>query len=514
MFLPSNNMSTTTSIWMKTEEKTQHKPLEKNVEVDVCVIGAGIAGITTAYHLTQEGKSVIVLDDGEVGEGETGRTTAHLAYALDDRFQDMERWIGKEHLQLAAQSHISAIDFIEKTVKDKKIDCDFLRVDGYLFLGPDHDADFLKKERDSAHAIGLKEVTFLETAPTKGFDTGPCLHFPAQGQFHPLKYLHALASSIEKSGGKIYTNTRVTQIEEDEQPVIVHTEGGHTVKTHALVVATNAPINDNAMIYSKQAPYRSFVIALKIPKGAVKPALYWDTQDPYHYVRIQEEKEWDILIAGGEDHKTGQADDMELRLMNLERWTRHRFPMATDIVTRWSGQVMETLDGLAMIGRKPMGKNWSYIATGDSGMGMTHGTIAGILLTDLILNRKNAWEEIYKPGRFELMTTKEFLKENLNVAKAMVSDWVAPSDVKEEADIKPGSGAVVRKGVTKIALYRDPKGTMHRMSAVCPHKGCIVQWNDGEKSWDCPCHGSRYDARGNVLNGPTLKPLSPTTDSD
>jgi Rieske Fe-S protein len=232
--------------------------------------------------------------------------------------------------------------------------------------------------------------------------------------------------------------------------------------------------------------------------GSIPRALYWDTADPYHYVRLS----GDILIVGGEDHKTGQKDDGEERLRRLESWTRERFPIGR-VEFRWSGQVMEPVDGLGYIGRNPGDKQHVYVATGDSGHGMTHGTIAGILITDLILGRSNEWENLYDPGRKSIRSTGEYIKENLNVAK-QYTDYLWPGEARSEDAIRPGQGAVVRQGLTKVAVYRDEAGTLHRASAVCPHLGCIVHWNSLEQSWDCPCHGSRFNVEGGVLNGPAL----------
>lgn len=477
--------------------------------MDICIIGGGIAGITTAYLLAKKGANVVLLEKGPILRGETERTTAHLTNAIDDRYTEIERIHGEERMKLAAQSHTQAIDFIERVVDDEKIDCDFKRVDGYLFLGPHDKESLLDDELDAAHRAGLLTVEKLPRLQLGERDFGPCLRFPKQGQFHPTKYLSALAKAAEKAGARIFTLSGVENIEEHSLPVQVRTEQGHTVTAHTLIVTTNAPINDNVMIYSKQAPYRTFVIGVKMPPGSIPLALYWDTLDPYHYIRYAED---DVLIVGGEDHKTGQEDDMERRLSRLEQWTRAHFPMAGEVVYRWSGQVLETIDGLAMIGRKPMGKEWSFIATGDSGMGMTHGTIAGLVLSELATGGDHPWKELYDPARTRVKAGMEFLKENANVGMNLVQDWVKPSEKEKPEDIQPGSGAVLRKGTTKIALYRDDKGAFHACSAVCPHKGCIVEWNDGEKSWDCPCHGSRYTATGEVLTGPTLKDLEPLPD--
>jgi Rieske Fe-S protein len=241
--------------------------------------------------------------------------------------------------------------------------------------------------------------------------------------------------------------------------------------------------------------------------------LYWDTPDPYHYIRLQEvdarldpARLDDILIVGGEDHKTGQEDDADERFKCLEDWTRERFPMVKSIDFRWSGQVMEPVDYMGFIGRNPGVDEHIYIATGDSGNGITHGTIAGMLLSDLILGKENPWEKLYDPSRKTLRAAGEFLKENLNVA-AQYADWARQSEVGSYDEIEPGSGAVVRRGTSKVAVFKDEQGTIHERSAVCTHLYCIVNWNTAERTWDCPCHGSRFDPYGNVVNGPAISPL-------
>jgi nitrite reductase/ring-hydroxylating ferredoxin subunit len=281
-------------------------------------------------------------------------------------------------------------------------------------------------------------------------------------------------------------------------------------------VATNSPFVDLFAIHTKQAPYYTYVIAARIPTGGVTPALYWDTHDPYHYVRVQtttnaalggdNPEPADLLIVGGEDHKSGQASDAESRFASLERWMREHFPAVREVEFRWSGQVMETQDGLGFIGRNPLDAGNVYVATGDSGMGMTHGTIAGMLICDLIQGRPNRWTTLYDPSRIRLGAVGDFLKENLNVA-AQYASYLTPGDVESVDQILPNTGAVLREGARKVAVFRDETGEVHRMSAVCTHLGCIVAWNRAASTWDCPCHGSRFDARGRVLNGPASSDL-------
>jgi glycine/D-amino acid oxidase-like deaminating enzyme/nitrite reductase/ring-hydroxylating ferredoxin subunit len=495
----------TTSPWMDTAEVAKHQTLTADKTADVCVVGAGIAGLTTAYLLALEGKSVVVVDDGPIGGGQTQRTSAHLSSAIDDRFVELERIHGEEGSRLAAESHASAIDRIEAIATEEAIACDFRRVDGYLFNAPGQPDDLLEQERKAAHRAGLMDVAFVPRAPLP-FDTGRCLRFPRQGQFHPLKYLAGLAQAFRKKGGTIHTNTHAARIDGGT----VHTERGPVINAAAVVVATNTPINDLVAIHTKQAPYLTYAIGAPVPPHSIEHALYWDTLDAYHYIRLQPTSGKDLLIVGGEDHKAGQTDDQAARWDRLEAWARERFPTMEDVEYRWSGMVMETTDGLAFIGRNPMDNENVYIATGDSGMGLTHGTIAGILLTDLIVGRENAWAKIYDPSRKPVwgMAWKEFLVENVNVAKEYVKDWLGGSEVSSTDDIARGEGAVIRRGLTKVAIYRDTHGALHEFSAICPHLGCIVHWNDAEKTWDCPCHGSRFDRNGRVVCGPANSALN------
>lgn len=508
----STDSGRTTSVWMNTEVP-ELPPLTSDIRSTVCVIGAGIAGMTTAYLLARAGRAVVVIDDGPIGGGETGRTTAHLTAALDDRYIEIEKMHGEGGSLIAAESHTAAINRVESIVALEDIDCDFERVDGYLFLGGDDKKDLLEDELRAAQRAGLSDVKLVERAPLDFFDTGSALKFPRQAQFHPLKYLNGLARAIIRDGGQIYCGTHADKIE-DGEPAKITTSSGHVILADDIVVATNTPVNDWVIIHTKQAPYRSFVIGARVPKGSIPRGLYWDTPDPYHYIRLQDadsssggRTEHEILIIGGEDHKTGQANDAAERFRCLEEWARARFPMIEEIEYRWSGQVIEPVDYMGFIGKNPGNDEHIYIATGDSGNGMTHGTVAGILLTDLILGRKNNWSSLYDPARISLRATPEFAKENLNVAK-QYADYLNDEEAPNMESIAPGTGAVVTVGKKRIAAYRDEAGQLHQCSAICTHLYCIVNWNTAEKSWDCPCHGSRFDPYGKVMNGPAISPLS------
>lgn len=513
----SHNSGTETSgsklsFWLDSSDPLKYETLSGDLQADVVIVGAGISGITTAYCLAKSGKKVVVLEDGNVGSGETGRTTAHIVNALDDRYSEIERYHGENGARIAAESHTAAIDFIERTVNEENIDCDFKRVDGYLFLHPSDKESTLHDELAATHRAGIN-TELLDEVPGISHEGGPCLKYPDQGQFHPMKYLKGLSDAFIRMGGRIFTETRADSISEGSVSA-----GGFTVNAPHVVVATNTPVNDRFAMHTKQHPYRTYVIGAKIRKEHIRPALWWDTGDqnskwitmPYNYVRTQDlDDEHYLLIHGGADHKTGQAEEENIseenRYDNLESWLRSRFPQAGEVIYRWSGQVMEPLDSMGYIGKNPGDEN-VYIITGDSGNGMTHGTIGGILLTDLINGKENRWAALYSPSRITLKVAPDYITENINVAR-QYADWLTAGDIETLEELKIGEGAVISSGLKKFAVYRDESGMISSFSAVCPHLGCIVQWNRDEKSFDCPCHGSRFSCTGTVINGPALTDL-------
>jgi glycine/D-amino acid oxidase-like deaminating enzyme/nitrite reductase/ring-hydroxylating ferredoxin subunit len=493
----------TVSYWEASENLLNKRALDNSFETDVCIIGGGIAGLTTAYLLTQAGRQVIVIDDGAIGGGETCRTTAHLSNAIDDRIYRIEEWHGEEKTRLAVDAHTQAINEIERIIETEKIDCDFLRVDGFLIEAEDGEDD-LNKEIDAVRRAGLMEVEFVEQSPIKDFDTGECLRFPNQGQFHVLKYLSGLVKAIEQNGGSIFSTTRAVEWM-GEEAAIVKTANGQIIHAQSIVLATNYPIMSK--MFTKLPAYRTYVIGMRVPKDSIEKSLIWDTANPYRYVRIQPENDYDVLIVGGEDHRTGQAEDFDARFGRLVQWTQKRFPMAEEILYKWSGQFLETHDGLAFIGRFSGSEPNVYLITGDSGMGMTHGTIGGMLVSDLILGRDNPWVEVFDPSRLATQSITEAIPEIVSSTLPYV-DWITGGDVSTADEIKNGQGAIISHGTTKIAAYRDEEGKLYQRSAVCAHLGCIVRFNSLEKTWDCPCHGSRYGVDGHAINTPAFTGLA------
>ncbi len=496
--------TSTSSVWSLDNPVRTGAPLAGNTRYDVGVIGAGIAGLTTAYLLACEGKSVVVLDaKPAVAGGETEFTTAHLSWVIDDRFARVASIRGDETAKLAAKSHLAAIDLIEEIVKRENIACDFRRTDGFLFPGVDGN-EIIRDEVLALTRLGLI-FEHVDHVPLPAFATGPALRFPDNGQFHPLKYLSDIAGLIRKKGGVIHTDTQVVKVE-NGSPCVAHTQSGHTITADAIVIATNTPFDAGLSLHFKLAAYVTYAIALQMPAGYVSPALFWDTENPYHYVRTAHGTDTEFLIVGGEDHKTGQAQDQQERWERLETWARKRFPEAGPVRHHWSGQVFETPDGLGLIGRAPGFRDNLYVITGDSGMGMTHGTLGARLVSDLILGRTNEFAGVYSPSRWMPGALKTLLEENANLA-AQYGDWLTGGEVKSATEIPNGHGAIIRHGLSKSAVYKDDKGQVHEMSAVCPHLGGVVQWNPGEKSWDCPCHGSRFSCKGDVQHGPAVEGL-------
>lgn len=500
------------SYWIDSVKPAEYKSLSEDKKTDVLVVGGGLAGVTTAYCLLKAGKKVVLVEDGLIASGETGRTTAHITAALDDRYYDIENVFGAEGSRIAAESHTSAIEWIASTVKHENIDCNFERVDGFLFLHPSDKIENLRKEFEASQKAGLKTEWVEHTHHVTAYQ-GPSIKYPDQAQFHILKYINALAQAVVKMGGEIYTRSHVENVNSKGAKC-----NGFEINAEQIVVATNSPINDMVTMHTKQSPFRTYVIGAKIRKGQLPHSLWWDTGDmnskwmtaPYHYVRVQSfDDEYDLLISGGEDHKTGQADDEgineEDRYDALEGWTKKHFPAIGDIVFRWSGQVIEPLDYMGFIGKNPGDEN-IYIITGDSGNGMTHTTIAGLIITDLIEGKENKWASLYSPKRIPIKLPGRFLSETLNMAK-QYGDFLKKGDIKEAEQLSNGDGAILSKGLRKIAMYRDASGALHSFSAVCPHLGCVVQWNADEKTFDCPCHGSRFSKEGVVINGPAVSNL-------
>jgi glycine/D-amino acid oxidase-like deaminating enzyme/nitrite reductase/ring-hydroxylating ferredoxin subunit len=492
------------SLWMDIDVAPDAAALRKNMRADTVIIGSGIAGLSTAYELSGQGQKVIVLDRGRIGSGMTARTTAHLNANNDDGLRGMIERRGEKLTKDFYVSQSAAIARIETIQSSESIACDFRRLDGVLFPGPQTSQSEIDAERDAAHKVGMR-AEIAVGLPFRGHDKTRSLRFPDQATFHPTKYLQGLARCIQARGGMLFADTAVIGVDEDTEGVVVKTEGGKEIRAKCAVVATNSPINDRVALHSKQAPYRTYAMALMLPRGGLPDALYWDTLDPYHYVRLQPGTDGDYLIVGGADHKSGEADDAEIRYEALEAWIRNLVPSLGGVTHRWSGQILDTIDYSSFSGRNPGNRN-IYVHTGDSGQGITHGVVGSLIIASAIMPGRELWQELYGPGRKTASALSTFISENLTAVKNF-AEYVAPGEVGSFDEIAPGKGAIVRYGLKKVAAYRDENGALHARSAACTHLGCHLHWNSFERCWDCPCHGSQFGINGAVLNGPAIHPL-------
>ena len=495
------------SLWMSEGLSIPAEHLGVDSHCDVVVIGAGIAGLSCASELVRHGRSVIVIDRGPIGGGMSARTTAHLASALDDLYSELIKVHGEAQARLYHDSQVAAINRIEANCDE--IDADFARVDGYLFPAePGHFA-MLEEEFDACMKTGV-DVEWCDTVPIPGIEARRCLRFSRQARFDPAKYLAGLAAQITQAGGQLYSNTAYVAHETDDGGVIIQTETGHRIRALAAIFATNSPVNDRVAIHPKQTPFRTYAIAGKVPKGSVVDALYWDTLEAYHYARLQPfDVDSDMLIVGGEDHRAGEAHDMDGRLSALAEWTRQAFPSFGDVEHRWSGQVLEPIDFMPFSGRNP-GDHNIYVHSGDSGQGITNGVAGALTIVPLILGQDVPFADLFAPARKPIRgaALSEFARGQAGVL-SNIAEHLGPSEVHSTDEIEPGQGAILRDGsLGKLAIYRTEQGELVRRSAICTHMGCVVHWNPLEKCWDCPCHGSQFAPEGQVLNGPAISPLS------
>ena len=498
--------------WSQGIQRHKHPHLSSKITVDVAIIGAGMTGLTCAYELKKAGLNVAVIDMGSVAAGESGHTTAHLTEIVDARYSGISRKFNFEAARLIQQESRSAIDYIESTAEVLGISNSIKRVPGYLYAESSDQLSNLDSEFRACLDLDLP-VQMLKSLPLP-FSVEAAMRIENQARLQPVAYLSALAQAISGDGSYVFEHTRMLDIEEDE-PCLVRTSLGE-IRARSVVVATNVPVNNRFFIHTKVAAYRTYAIAAKLKAEPKQDALYWDLDDPYHYIRKAEGFGQELLyIIGGEDHKTGTIEHTDAAFMRLENYIESLFGIEA-MQSRWSGQIIEPADGLPYIGLNAM-SNHVYIATGYSGQGMTFGTMAGRLLCDLITGQENQLAECVNARRMHVRASfKTFVGENADYPYHLISDPLRKSKQQNEtsvSELPKNSGQVMKVNGEFIAAYRDENGEMSALSAVCPHLGCLVAWNDAEKSWDCPCHGSRFTCRGEVLNGPALSNLDqrPTT---
>jgi glycine/D-amino acid oxidase-like deaminating enzyme/nitrite reductase/ring-hydroxylating ferredoxin subunit len=498
----------TGSYWEDSASVSRYPRLDRDLTVDVVVIGAGITGLTAAYLLKKSGCTVAVIDRARAGGVDSTLTTAHVTCVTDEDLSALVRHFGRDHAWAAWDAGLAAIEQIDRIVRQEDIECEWTWVDGYKHAcDATRDADALRREAALADELGF-EARYLDAVPYFGV---PGVEYGGQAKFHPRKYLAALATLVDGGGSHVFEHTESEEVTED--PLAVGANS-HTISCGYVVIATHTPLMGKTNVatalglQTKLYLYTSYAIGGRLPKGTVPEACFWDTADPYHYLRVDSHRGFDYAIYGGRDHKTGQQQDTAACFDALEQEARAVLPQL-EIQHRWSGQVVETNDGLPFIGETSARQ---FAATGYAGNGMTFGTLAGMMAHDCVLGRRNPWRDLFDPGRAKVLGgTWDYIKENIDYPYYLIRDRFAGPEGRTLRAVRRGEGKVVEVNGQRVAAYRDDKGRVTRLSPVCTHLGCEVRWNGAEQTWDCPCHGSRFKPGGAVLSGPAETPLERLT---
>jgi glycine/D-amino acid oxidase-like deaminating enzyme/Rieske Fe-S protein len=491
-----------TSLWQSTAEDFNSWGTDlANVIYDVVIVGGGITGLVTGLRLQEAGKKCLILEAWNIGFGTTGGTTAHLNTLLDVPYSTIIKNFGEEGAKLVALAAREGVDLLHENVKRYTIDCELEESDALLYAQNDQQIKVLGEIYDACKTVGL-DVNYQSVLPADiPFESA--MSVKRQAKFHPLKYIQALAHEFENLGGHLFEHTRVETVEEDD--ILRIKTNATEFRSHSLVYATHIPPGVN-ILHLRCMPYRSYAMAVKI-EGEYPQELLYDMYDPYHYIRSQKINGETYLIVGGEDHKTAHEENTEKCFLHLENYIRKHFQV-TEISNKWSSQYYEPVDGLPYIGHFPGHAKNVFVATGFGGNGMTYSHVAAITLSRLLLGEPTEYEKLFSPARMKPVAGfASFVEHNADVVNQFVGKWFASEKLEEVVGLAPGEGKVVQYHGETIALNKDHEGHLHAVSPVCTHMKCAVAWNLSEQSWDCPCHGARYNQDGDVLNGPASKSL-------
>ncbi|MDQ3920248.1 MAG: FAD-dependent oxidoreductase [Acidobacteriota bacterium] len=494
------------SLWIATTPETDYPRLPEDLTVDVAVLGGGITGIATAYLLKQSGATVAVVEAGRIVKGVTGNTTAKITSLHSLIYDHLISQFGEERARLYGEAQEAAKEKIDAVASGLNIDCDFRRASAYTYTLLDEEVGQVEAEVKAAAMLGLP-ASFVESTELP-FAVKAAVRFDNQAQFHPRKYLLALAERVAGGGSHVFEETRALDVEEGDTCTVKTSRG--TIRAKSVVFATHFPYQDPNVYFAAMHPVRSYVLGCRL-NGPVPQGMYVSVGTPHHSVRNNPYEGGEIVMLGGEHHKTGQGGDTSDHYLRLEEWARANFDVHS-VEFRWSTQDNSTVDQVPYIGKLSAGSERLYVATGFGGWGMTNSHVAAMLLTDMISGKKNDWEDVFDPSRFKPVTSaRDFVGENLNVAKEFMGDRVSTPELDDLGKIPTGGGEVVEWKGERVAIYKDEGGGIHSCSATCTHMGCIVHWNGAEKSWDCPCHGSRFDFDGRVIQGPANEDLEAKT---
>ena len=498
-----------TSVWLASSERTDYAPLDGGLAVDTAVVGGGIAGLTAAFELVEAGQSVAVVERDRILEGTTGHTTAKLTSLHGLVYDHLIDHFDERRARQYARANEAAIDAVEATVGEYGIDCDFERTLAYTYTRSADERGKIRDEVDAARRLDLP-ATYVESTPLP-YDVAAAVRFDDQARFHPRSYLLALAREVDGADGShVFERTRATDVSGGRRPQVSTDRG--TVRADDVVVATHFPIRDHALYFARLYPKRSYVLDVRL-RGDAPEGMYYRQDEPYFSVRPRPTGDESTVLLGGQNHRTGSGGSTADRYRRLERQARERFDVES-VEYRWSTQDYVSVDAVPFVGKGAPFDEHVYLATGFGGWGMTNGTAAGMILADRILGRANPWSEVYRPTRFDFSASKRDLFEhNTHAMKHFFGDRLGASPTVDVSDIDRGEGGVVDADGDPVGVYRDEDGEYRAVSAVCPHMGCHVEWNDGERSWDCPCHGSRFGYDGSVIDTPAVDDLE-TYDED
>jgi glycine/D-amino acid oxidase-like deaminating enzyme/nitrite reductase/ring-hydroxylating ferredoxin subunit len=492
------------SFWISSTPETDYPPLEDGVLVDVAVVGAGITGVTAAVLLKREGKTVALIDSQRIVQGATGYTTAKVTSGHGASYAAIRKAFGEDGARSYAEANQTALARIAQFVEEDGIDCDFECRSNYVFAESEEEVSKLRQEAEVERRAGL-DVSIVDETPLP-FDVAAALKLENQAQFHPRKYLLALAETLPGDGSHVFEHSRVRNVSHGE-PCVVESDRG-VLRAKDVVLATHVPFMDRGLFFTKAYAHRSYAVAAPLGDGADPDGMYINSGTPTRSIRTILDGDRILIQVGGNGHKLGDERDTPSRYDQLGAFLREHWPQAGEVEYRWSTQDYMAHDKVPYVGRLRRGSEHLHVATGYSKWGMTNGTAAAMILTDTILGRENAWAELFDAKRLPPRPALgSFLRENLGSGFHFLGGRLARPERRTVESLAPGDGAIIRVHGRKTAVYRDDEGTLHGLSPLCRHLWCLVEWNAAERSWDCPCHGSRYDAEGRAIQGPTTEDL-------
>jgi len=491
------------SYWMASTSQPDYPILNEDLKVDVAIIGGGFSGIACGYMLIKEGVKACILEADHILQGTTGHTTAKITSQHGLIYNKIKSKMSEELAKQYAEANESAINIIEKIAQEHKIQCDYISQSAYVYTLQDKYVQKISDEANTASSLGIK-ASYLDEIPL-AIPVKAAVRFDNQAQFHPRKFLLALAKEVVNGGSKIFEQTRIVDIEENNQHYVLTTKQGNKVTADKVIIASHYPCyNKNGLYFARIYSERSYAVAIKA-KEEYPGGMYITAEDPGRSLRNQAYNEGELIIVGGEHHKTGQGKDTIKHYEALIDFANANYTIEA-IPYRWSTQDCMTLDDLPYIGHFTSDTPNLYIATGYGKWGMTNSIVSAVLLKDLIVHGKSPWQDVYNPSRQTISASaKNFIVENLNVAEQLIDGKI--SSLPTEVKINPGEGKVIEANGQRAGAYRDKKGKLHVVDTTCPHMGCELNWNFAEKSWDCPCHGSRFSYEGEIIEGPAVRPL-------